>query len=226
MKVLSRVLTWIFLSCYIRHSFTIPMGHCPYCTQMALLGIRHRDIVRGHDSYLPSRICLRPRLVLVLQTPLFRGSPWSYGRKDKCGTFPRVSLGEVFSGGVRSNEPRNLICPLGHCPTNTCSLLSGIPYSRAYLAFVTVVYPRFPLEPRLERSKCSTFPRVSLGEVLKRGQSAVDVPCRPVTSGGTVFCSLCLILPPIFLEGPSELRKKGLSTTLSRVLSRSGVGAA
>ena len=50
--------------------------------------------------YLPSRICLRPRLVLVLQTPLFQGSPWSYGRKDKCGTFPRVSLGEVFSGGV------------------------------------------------------------------------------------------------------------------------------
>ena len=51
MKVLSRVLTWIFLSCYIRHSFTIPKGHCPYCTQMALLGIRHRDIVRGHDTY-------------------------------------------------------------------------------------------------------------------------------------------------------------------------------
>ena len=27
------------------------------------------------------------------------------------------------------NPARNLICPLGHCPTNTCSLLSGIPYS-------------------------------------------------------------------------------------------------
>ena len=41
---------------------------------------------------------------------------------------PSVSRWGVFWRG-RSNEPRNLICPLGHCPTNTCSLLSGIPYS-------------------------------------------------------------------------------------------------
>ena len=25
-------------------------AYCPYCTRMALLGIRHRDIVRGHDT--------------------------------------------------------------------------------------------------------------------------------------------------------------------------------
>ena len=79
--------------------------------------------------YLPSRICLRPRLVLVLQTPLFRGSTWSYGRKDKCAPSPGYSLGEVFSGGVVVMSLAFLICPLGHCPTNTCSLLSGIPYS-------------------------------------------------------------------------------------------------
>ena len=89
MKVLSRVLTWIFLSCYIRHSFTIPKG---------LLSVLYSNGLARYPSpwhcpwpwYLPSRICLRPRLVLVLQTPLFRGSPWSYGRKDKCGTFSRV----------------------------------------------------------------------------------------------------------------------------------------
>ena len=34
----------------------------------------------------------------------------------------------------------------------------------------------------------------------------------------TVFCSLCLILPPIFLECHSELRKRGLSTARSRSL--------
>ena len=39
-----------------------------------------------------------------------------------------------------------------------------------------------------------------LGGVLKRGQSAVDVPCRPVTSGGTVFCSLVLYPSPVFPE--------------------------
>ena len=25
-------------------------AYCSYCTQMALLGIRHHDIVRGHDT--------------------------------------------------------------------------------------------------------------------------------------------------------------------------------
>ena len=80
--------------------------------------------------YLPSRICLRPRLILVLQIPLFLGSPWSYGRKDKFGTFSRVlSWVGCFSGGVIVVSLAFLICPLGHCPTNTCSLLSRIPYS-------------------------------------------------------------------------------------------------
>ena len=51
--------------------------------------------------YLPSRICLRPRLVLVLQTPLLRGS--NYGITcwlGKCGT-----------GGVAVMGLENLICP-------------------------------------------------------------------------------------------------------------------
>ena len=38
---------------------------------MVLLGIRHRDIVRDHDTCQVG--CLRPCLVLVLQTPLLRG---------------------------------------------------------------------------------------------------------------------------------------------------------
>ena len=124
-----RVLIWIFLSCYIRHLFTIPKG---------LLSVLYSNGLARYPSpwhcpwpwYLPSRICLRPRLVLVLQTPLFRVIPRSYGRKDKCGTFSRVlSWVGCFSGGVVVVSLAYLICPLGHCPTNTCSLLSRIPYS-------------------------------------------------------------------------------------------------
>ena len=75
-------------------------AYCSYCTQMALLGIRHRDIVRGHDTCQVG-FAFVPRLVLVLQTPLFRVIPRSYGRKDKCGTFSRVlSWVGCFSGGV------------------------------------------------------------------------------------------------------------------------------
>ena len=152
-----RVLIWNFLSCYIRHSFTIPKG---------LLSVLYSNGLARYPSpwhcpwpwYLPSRICLRTRLVLVLQTPLFRGSPWSYGRKDKCGTFSRVlSWVGCFSGGVVVVSLALLICPLGHCPTNICSLLSRIPYS---------TWPSLPLYIReflgatVERSKCGTFPRV------------------------------------------------------------------
>ena len=71
-------------------------AYCSYCTRMALLGIRHRDIVRGHDTCQVG-FAFVPCLVLVLQTPLFRVIPRSYGRKDKCGTFsPSTLLGGVF----------------------------------------------------------------------------------------------------------------------------------
>ena len=41
----------------------------------------------------------------------------------------------------------------------------------------------------------------------------MDVPCRPVTSGGTVFCSLILYPSSAFPESSSELWKRGQSTT-------------
>ena len=127
MKVLSRVLTWIFLSCYIRHSFTIPKGHCPYCTQMSLLGIRHRDIVRGHDTYQVG-FAFVPASYLSFKLRYSEVPLGATVGRISAAPSPIVSRWGVFWRGG-SNEPRNLICPLGHCPTNTCSLLSGIPYS-------------------------------------------------------------------------------------------------
>ena len=57
-------------------------------------------LVRGYDTCQVG-FAFVPRLVLVLQTPLFRVIPRSYGRKDKCGTFSRVlSWVGCFSGGV------------------------------------------------------------------------------------------------------------------------------
>ena len=49
-------------------------AYCSYCTQMALLGIRHRDIVRGHDT-CQVRFAFVPRLVLVLQTSIIPCDP-------------------------------------------------------------------------------------------------------------------------------------------------------
>ena len=51
--------------------------------------------------YLPSRICLRPRLVLVLQTPLLRGSTLVLRSEGQVRhLFPSTFLVGCFSGGV------------------------------------------------------------------------------------------------------------------------------
>ena len=65
---------------------------------MVLLGIRHRDIVRGHDTCQVG--CLRPRLVLVLQTPLLRGSTTVLRSEGQVRHLSRVRLEGCFSGGV------------------------------------------------------------------------------------------------------------------------------
>ena len=115
MKVLSRVLTWIFLSCYIRHSFTIPKGHCPYCTQMALLGIRHRDIVRGHDTYQVG-FAFVPASYLSFK---LRYSEVPLGvtvGRISAAPFPEYSLGwGVFWRGC-SSEPRIFDLSFGPLP--------------------------------------------------------------------------------------------------------------
>ena len=115
MKVLSRVLTWIFLSCYIRHSFTIPKGHCPYCTQMALLGIRHRDIVRGHDTYQVG-FAFVPASYLSFKLRYSEVPLGATVGRISAAPFPEYSLGwGVFWRG-RSSEPRIFDLSFGPLP--------------------------------------------------------------------------------------------------------------
>ena len=62
-----RVSMWIFLSCYIRHSFTIPKGLLLVLYSNGLARYPSRDIVRGHDTCQVG-FAFVPCLVLVLQS--------------------------------------------------------------------------------------------------------------------------------------------------------------
>ena len=101
MKVLSVSWYGIFFHAISDIRLQYLRAYCPYCTQMALLGIRHRDIVRGHDTCQVG-FAFVPASYLSFKLR-YSEDPWSYGRKDKCGTFSRVlSWVGCFSGGVDS----------------------------------------------------------------------------------------------------------------------------
>ena len=85
-----RLSMWIFLSCYIRHSFTIPKGLLLVLYSNGLARYPSPWLVRGHDTCQVG-FALIPRLVLVLQTPLLS---WGFlgatvGRASTA-PFPRV----------------------------------------------------------------------------------------------------------------------------------------
>ena len=96
-----RVSMWIFLSCYIRHSFTIPKGLLLVLYSNGLARYLSLWLVRGHDTCQVG-FALIPRLVLVLQTPLLSwGSLGATVGRASAAPFPEYSpLGGVFSGGV------------------------------------------------------------------------------------------------------------------------------
>ena len=73
------------------------LGHCPYCTQMVLLGIRRWTLFVADTCQVG---CLRPRLVLVLQTPLLRGSTTVLRSEGQVRHLFPSTLGGVFPGEV------------------------------------------------------------------------------------------------------------------------------
>ena len=73
---------------------------------------------------------------------IVRGSLGATVGRASAAPFPDYSLGGVFSGGVIVLSLALLICPLGHCLTNSSSLLSRIPYST--WPSLPVFYPRVP----------------------------------------------------------------------------------
>ena len=157
MKVLSVSRYGIFFHAISDIRLQYLRAYCPYCSQMALLGIRHRDIVRGHDTCQVG-FAFVPASYLSFKLRYSEVPLGATVGRISAAPFPRVlSWVGCFSGGVVVVSLAFLICPLGHCPTNTCSLLSRIPYS---------TWPSLPLYIReflgatVERSKCGTFPRV------------------------------------------------------------------
>ena len=119
--------------------------------------------------YLPSRICLRPRLVLVLQTPLLRGS-----------TTVLRSEGQVRHWRGRSNGPRNNLFVLRATARQTLAhylIGSRIVLDLHYCCVTGVPLRRSGREVEVRHLFSSTL----VG--CKRDQSAVNVPCRSVTSG-------------------------------------------